>query len=310
MTDKDDMSDAIARLADIAAALQPGLERGLKLEAATAAQIKALARDAHILRRQMKEMIEHAAIATLPQDPRVLGRYPGHLFSQGYEDAILCEIVARIGNGTRRFLEIGCGHGGTSCTRILHLLGWTGVWIDGDAASLDLARKMMAPAVAQGQIEIVTALLSAENVNDTVQATSIGTGGVDVLSLDIDFNTSHVWAALTTPARAACIEYNANFAPVIDYEVPYDATGTFDGTVLFGASLKALERIGRAKGMALVGCDIHGLNGYFVAEGDLGDCFLQPYTAERHYQPLRMSSLGVRAHAHPVPPRAQGAVAS
>jgi hypothetical protein len=61
----------------------------------------------------------------------------------------------------------------------------------------------------------------------------------------------------------------------------------WDGTNRFGASLKTLERIGREKRLALIGCDFRGVNAFFVGETECGDKFLRPYTAEQHFEPPR-----------------------
>ena len=93
------------------------------------------------------------------------------------------------------------------------------------------------------------------------------------------------------------MEYNAHFPPSTDYEVPYEASRAWDGSNFFGASLKALERPGWTKEMSLVGCDLMGVNAYFVADNLLGDKFLAPYSAERHYCPPRYPFVrGQRGH--------------
>ena len=120
----------------------------------------------------------------------------------------------------------------------------------------------------------------------------------DYISVDIDYNTSHVLRRLMTlKPRLLCVEYNGHYPPSVDYEVPYRADGQWVGTTRFGASLKALERIGRENGYSLVGCDIFGVNAFFVRD-DLcsEEKFLPPFTAEAHYQPPRFSAVGMRGH--------------
>jgi hypothetical protein len=101
-------------------------------------------------------------------------------------------------------------------------------------------------------------------------------------------------------ARVACIEYNANLGSRVDWEVPYDPDGAWDGTCAYGASLTCLERIGREKQMSLVGCDIRGVNAFFVHERFAGgNQFTSPFTAERHFEPARYGLLSRRGHATP-----------
>jgi hypothetical protein len=58
-----------------------------------------------------------------------------------------------------------------------------------------------------------------------------------------------------------------------------------------GASLKALEELGAKKGYNLVGCDLCGVNAFFVRNDLLKDRFAAPYTAENHYEPFRVGEI-------------------
>ena len=89
------------------------------------------------------------------------------------------------------------------------------------------------------------------------------------------------------------------FPTVTIGRLPYDANSLWSGSNLFGGSLKTMELIGRSKAMSLVGCDIIGVNAYFVSDDCLEDKFLSPYTAEFHYQPPRYRfARGNRGHPH------------
>ncbi|MFV0279409.1 MAG: hypothetical protein ACK5JM_01455, partial [Rhodoblastus sp.] len=67
----------------------------------------------------------------------------------------------------------------------------------------------------------------------------------------------------------------------------------------YGASVPALERIGREKAMSLVGCDICGVNAFFVRNDLTGDHFVRPFDSATHWEPLRMTLVGRRGHARP-----------
>jgi hypothetical protein len=69
--------------------------------------------------------------------------------------------------------------------------------------------------------------------------------------------------------------------------VPYDPMRQWDGTNYAGASLEALVRLAREKGYRLVGCSFSGANAFFVRQDLVGDRFLEPATAEEHYEPPR-----------------------
>jgi hypothetical protein len=242
-----------------------------------------------------------AALSPRYRDPRCLNHVAGQVFSQNNEDGILAEIFARIGAGDRTFVEIAAGDGIENNTRLLLQLGWTGLWVEGGAREAASIRDNLAAEIEAGRLRFVEALVDAEGVADLVAAN--GPAGPDLLSLDIDYNTSHVWTALAgLKPRVVCIEYNAHYPAGVDWEVPYRTDGAWHGTTRFGASLKALERIGRAQGYSLVGCDIFGVNAFFV-RNDLCDerRFLAPFTAEQHYEPPRYDWVHMRGHARHAP---------
>ena len=111
---------------------------------------------------------------------------------------------------------------------------------------------------------------------------------VDLFSLDIDLDTYHIWAALPDfKPRVVVVEYNAAIGPSQSWIHPYQANRMWDGTQDFGASLKAFEELGRKQGYSLVGCDLTGINAFFVRNDLVGDHFAPPFTAENHYEPPR-----------------------
>jgi hypothetical protein len=114
------------------------------------------------------------------------------------------------------------------------------------------------------------------------------TGEIDLLSIDIDYNDYWVWKAVDVAnPRVVVIEYNAALRPPMSLVVPYDPTRSWDGSNYFGASLEALVRLGRTKGYRIVGCNFSGANAFFVRDDLCADHFLDPPTAEEHYEPPR-----------------------
>ena len=136
------------------------------------------------------------------------------------------------------------------------------------------------------------------------------TGEIDLLSIDIDFNDYWVWKAIeAVDPRVVVIEYNAGLRPPLSLTVPYQPNRSGDGTNFFGASLEALVRLGAAKGYRIVGCNISGSNAFFVREDLCADHFVEPATAEEHYEPPRhfFSLLFAGPHA-PKPGALRGGV--
>ena len=187
-------------------------------------------------------------------------------FSQNGEDGILREILRRIKIQKGFFVEIGSGDGLENNTRLLLETGWEGVWIDGSEDCCSLAGKVNQKFVDNGKIKIRNSLVTAENVNQLMSNLNVPKV-IDVLSLDVDLNTYHVWEKLDkTSAKVAIVEYNGFFPADSDWIAEYDPNGWWDGGFNMGAALKPLKELGRKKGYRLVGCDLSGANAFFVQE--------------------------------------------
>lgn len=226
-------------------------------------------------------------------DPLRLLRHSHQVNSQGGEDGILHEIFRRIAATDRTFVEVGVGDGTENNTAFLLALGWTGFWIDASGAFREtLARRSVGADRLRGAVAFVR--------RETIAALFAELGvpaEFDLLSVDVDQNTYDAWEALHAyRPRVVVIEYNAAIPADVDWKVAYDGDRVWDGTQNFGASLKALELLGRARGYALVGCDFAGTNAFFVREDLAGDRFAAPFTAENHYEPVRYHLLHRRGH--------------
>jgi hypothetical protein len=232
-------------------------------------------------------------------DPKRLNRFEAQVFSQNGEDGIITEIFSRLGTANRVFVEIGCGDGRENNTAYRLLLGWSGYWIDGDERNISVARREQGTAISQGRLSVQQAFVTRENAGVLLQAYGVPRE-FDLLSIDVDRNSSWVWRALEhyTP-RVVVVEYNASIPPQDDWEIEYDANATWDGTLLFGASLRALQRIGSEMGYSLVGCDSSGVNAFFVRDDLTGHLFSEPFDANHHYEPPRYFL--VRTWGHPRP---------
>lgn len=257
-------------------------------------------------RRQITALSYELTLTRLQagRDPRELCLITTQCFSQGPEDGIIAEIFRRIGARDRIFVEIGAGDGRENTTRLLLMLGWSGIWVEGSAGNCAAIRQDFAGPLASGQLRLIEAMVTAENV-ETLLEEAGAPKSFDHLTVDLDMNTSHVWRALEHyRPRVACIEYNASIPASCEFVVPYDPEAVWDGSNFYGASLKALERLGAACGFSLVGCDFYGVNAFFVGPGEDLSGFVEPFTAEKHYQPPNY--LAPFRHGHwPVSPKGQ-----
>jgi hypothetical protein len=143
--------------------------------------------------------------------------------------------------------------------------------------------------LSEDQLRLVEGFVSAENAADLLNGVA---PEFDFLSIDIDGNDYYVWRALAhLRPRVVCIEYNACMGPAADWKLQYDPSFRFThNTMIYGASLKALQRLGDELGYRLVGCGYSGVNAFFVRADLVADHFQPPFESEWHFEPLRAHS--------------------
>ncbi len=201
---------------------------------------------------------------------------------------MIAEIFRRIGISSKTFLEIGVGDGSENNTSLLLAAGWSGWWIEGDAkACQSIAQRLREMPSMAARLKLSQTYAEPESICG--QLTDLGVPSeVDLFSLDIDLNTYHIWAALERfRPRVLVVEYNAGIPPELVWVRPFERDAVWDVTQDQGASLKAYEILGRKRGYSLVGCDLTGINAFFVRDDLVGDHFAAPFTSENHYEPPR-----------------------
>lgn len=251
----------------------------------------------------MVEQIQNATaesrVASLLQHPRYqdaksLVPHRFKLFSQYGQDGIIAEIFRRIGPGSRRFVEIGTAPLENN-TAMLLLQGWSGLWMD--AALPDTLPGALDAVVKEGRLVCERSFLNRENVCPLISKCGFDSD-LDFLSVDVDHNTYHILEpCLSLRPRALAVEYNSQLPEFLDWVAPYGKDAVWDSSLAYGASLKALERLTRGAGYSLVGCELSGTDAFFVRDDLLGDNFHAPYSAEHHWEPLRMG-LDVKTGHH------------
>jgi len=196
-----------------------------------------------------------------------LERYEYSLFSQNGEDGILRHLFSEIGFRSKCFLEFGFGVTQNNSLRLVLKEHFGGLFIDGSESSV---RQFNAVALACGfsNVQAVNKFLSLENLESTILESKLPRE-IDLLSIDVDGNDYWFWEGLRCLSpRIVIMEYNASLGPELSLTVPYDPA--FDrhqkhkSGFYCGASITALERLGKKKGYALVGCDSNGVNAFFV----------------------------------------------
>ena len=222
------------------------------------------------------------------QDARCLNRFEHKVYSQDGSDGILREILHRVGDEGRYFVEFGVGNGLENNTAFLVAQGWAGLWIDGNSEQISSIGETLAGPISSGRLRAIQAFITKENIEDLFARGDVPPEPT-VMSIDIDGNDYWVWEAINRyRPRVLVMEYNSTFPADCSWVMDYDPEHVWREDMHFGASLQSLVDLCEAKGYVLVGCSLAGVNCYFVRKELVSaEDFAGPFTAAHLYQPAR-----------------------
>lgn len=226
------------------------------------------------------------------REPKRLGIHEFQMFSQSGADGIIAEIFRRISRTNSIFVEIGAGNGLENNTTALLLQGWSGVWIEASKRNVRCIRRQLKPLIDRRKLTVLGHFVTKDNIIAYLEGCGLPCDP-DLVSIDIDGNDYWVWEALLAryAPRVVVIEYNALLGPSAAWIMEYDPAHTRERIIVtsyYGASLKAMEMLGKRKGYSLVGCDFLGVNAFFIRDDLLQDKFCAPCTSENHFEPNRL----------------------
>lgn len=232
------------------------------------------------------------------------------VYSQSDEDGIIERIFSLIGTTDKRFVEFGCEGGLENNTHYLLEQGWRGLWMEGNPDYAPGVREAFSTQIASGQVQFRETFVTPANINTILEESGF-TGEIDFLSIDIDSNDHHVFAAIQAISpRLVCLEHNHTYRPGVAWEMPYDAEFRWDptsGIAPYGASITSMAALAARKGYVLVGCGLYSANGFYVRADLVADHFTGPFTPERLFNPLEYDRIvrypvGVQPAMQPMPP--------
>jgi len=180
--------------------------------------------------------------------PRDLQNYRANVTSQFGEDGIVAELLRRLGEGARCCVEFGAWDGRhfSNTWSLWHERGWSAVLIEGER---DRAAALSAAAANFPSVKVVNAFVGWEGANrlDALLDTAGVAGPVDLMSIDIDGDDFHVFAALEKHLpRILLIEFNPTCPP--EAELVQAKGGRF------GSSASSVLKLVESKGYALAAC--------------------------------------------------------
>lgn len=220
-------------------------------------------------------------------DESGLQHYEYSWLSQNGEDGILRYLFEEIGFESRIFVEFGFGAQQCNALRLMVHEKFTGLMMDGSQEQCDhftqAAQKRKIPGV-----KAVCTFIDLDNLESLISDNGIPRE-IDFLSVDVNGNDYWFWEKLEVVSpRVACIEYNSGMGPTWACSIPYAADferyNAHPSGFFAGASLKALEDLGKKKGYRLVGCDATGTNSFFLRE-DLDAPNVPTLTALEAFKP-------------------------
>ena len=231
--------------------------------------------------------------------PNPLLRFGEKFYSQNDEDGILLEICRRINLSEARFIEFGIGNGLENNTLILLMSGWRGAWLGGE----DLAFQLEPDSK---RLVFNKSWITVENTYQLYleSARQLAVESFDLLSMDLDGNDFYVLRELlrrNVRPSVVVTEYNGKFPPPIRFSIDYDPNHRFNETDYCGASLQCFVDLLETADYLLVGCNVTGLNAFFV-ERRFASLFSDvPKDIEQLFLPADYAS--VTSIGHPPSPK-------
>ena len=191
------------------------------------------------------------------------------IYSQNDEDGIILYILKHIGVKTKKFVEVGVENGiECNTTNLLKNFDWSGVQIEGNKKLYNDAKIQLKKVLEKKikNLKLLNIFVTKKNINQILKKYS--GKEIDLLSIDIDGNDFWIWKAINCiKPRLVIIEYNSFFGPNISATIKYNSKFSWDhynNKPYYGASLKALEKLGKQKKYSLVGVDKNGVNAFFI----------------------------------------------
>ena len=221
------------------------------------------------------------------QDNLRLNKFEFQSHSQNGEDGIIQEIFNRIGNKNHYFVEFGVGNGLQNNSVYLLLNDWKGLWIEADDANYQNIIDAFVNQIKNGDLTVRKQFIYKDNLDGILEESNAPVE-MDLLSIDIDGNDFWVWKFLKKyNPRVVVIEYNGALGPFSIWKMEYDKNHFWTGKkgIHFGVSLNALVELGMEKGYVLVGCNLTGVNAFFVRKDLIQpNMFCEPFTSANHFE--------------------------
>ena len=120
-----------------------------------------------------------------------------------------------------------------------------------------------------------------------------------MLSIDIDGNELYLLNKLSQiKPRVIVVEYNSKFPPPIKKTIKYSPSFIWRYDDYSGSSLQLLTDNLNKKQYVLVGCNVSGMNAFFIKKELIKNKFPKDTSAKFHFQEFRVGLVNLRT-SHP-----------
>ena len=250
-----------------------------------------------LFQSKLRQEIESIKKKEFKRDKKNLIPYGFKVFSQTDEDGIINEIFKRIGITNKKFLEFGVNASKNNTTFLL-LNNWTGVWLEISTLKIIRIKNKYKIPLKNNSLRIYKKRITAENINKVIKSVQLK-GVIDLFSIDIDGNELYLLNKLSQiRPRVIVVEYNSKFPPPFKKSIKYSPNFIWKYDDYLGSSLQLLVDNLKKKNYALVGCNISGVNAFFVKKELLKNKFPKDTSAKFHYQQFRVGLINLKT-SHP-----------
>ena len=195
-------------------------------------------------------------------------------YSQFGEDGIIQYLINNLDIKNKTFIEFGVENYEESNTRfLLENNNWKGLIIDSSAKNTNFIKSQ--EYYWKRSLKVSNNFIDRENINNIFLENDFS-GEIGLLSIDIDGNDYWVWEAINiVKPEILIIEYNARFGKDLSVSIPYNKdfvrSNIYPEKVIYGASIKALNKLSLKKGYELVYINSNGNNAFFVNRSKLNE---------------------------------------
>lgn len=176
--------------------------------------------------------------------------YRTDVYSQSGEDGVIGKILERLPTVNRWCVEFGAWNGRhlSNTRHLIERCGYSAVLIEGNAERFQSLKNNNHDNNAVIVVNKFVGFTEQDGLDTLLNRDAIPKD-FDFLSIDIDGNDYHAWAAINVfKPKIVCIEFN----PTIPNDVIF--TQEANHTINQGSSLSALVKLGKSKGYELICC--------------------------------------------------------